>query len=62
MKLRKVLVIMKGIRPIDNNEIRLISAYFDGKFEADDRGLFMIGSVSVLLSHNLGLEDGPNFR
>ena len=31
---------MKGTRPLDNNEIRLVSACFDGTFEARNRGLF----------------------
>ena len=29
---------MKGTRPLDNNEIRLVSACFDGTFEHRDRG------------------------
>lgn len=46
---------MKGTRPLDNNEIRLVSASFDGIFEARNRGLFMIGvstggRISELLS------------
>ena len=34
---------MKGTRPLDNTEIRLVSACFDGTFEARNRGLFMLG-------------------
>ena len=45
---------MKGARPL-NNEGRLVSACFDGTFEARNRGLFMIGvstggRISELLS------------
>ena len=51
---------MKGTRPLDNNEIRLVSACFDGIFEARNRGLFMLGvstggRISELLS--LQIED-----
>ena len=46
---------MKGTRPLDNNEIWLVSACFDGIFEARNRGLFMLGvstggRISELLS------------
>ena len=46
---------MKGTRPLNNNEIRLVSACFDGTFEARNRGLFMLGvstggRISELLS------------
>lgn len=46
---------MKGTRPLDNNEIRLVSACFAGMFETRNRGLFMIGvstggRISELLS------------
>ena len=34
---------MKGTRPLDNSEIRLVSACFDGTFEVSNRGLFMLG-------------------
>ena len=34
---------MKGTRPLDNTEIRLVSSCFDGTFEARNRGLFMLG-------------------
>ena len=50
---------MKGTRPLDNNEIRLVSACFDGKFEVRNRGLFMLGvstggRISELLSLQIG--------
>ena len=46
---------MKGTRPLNNKEIRLVSACFDGTFEARNRGLFMLGvstggRISELLS------------
>ena len=46
---------MKGTRPLDNQEILLVSACFDGAFEARNRGLFMLGvstggRISELLS------------
>lgn len=50
---------MKGTRPLDNDEIRLVSACFDGTFEVRNRGLFMIGvstggRISELLSLQIG--------
>ena len=50
---------MKGTRPLDNNEIRRVSACFEGTFEARNRGLFMIGvstggRISELLSLRIG--------
>ena len=50
---------MKGTRPLDNSEIRLVSACFDGTFEARNRGLFMLGvstggRISELLSLQIG--------
>lgn len=50
---------MKGTRPLDNSEIRLVSACFEGKFEARNRGLFMLGvstggRISELLSLQIG--------
>ena len=50
---------MKGTRPLDNNEIRLVSVCFDGTFEIRNRGLFMIGvstggRISELLSLQIG--------
>ena len=46
---------MKGTRPLDNHEIRRVSAAFTGTFEVRNRGLFMIGvstggRISELLS------------
>ena len=46
---------MKGTRPLDNDEIRLVSACFTGPFEARNLGLFMLGvstggRISELLS------------
>lgn len=50
---------MKGTRPLDNTEIRLVSACFNGTFEARNRGLFMLGvstggRISELLSLQIG--------
>lgn len=50
---------MKGTRPLDNNEIRLVSACFEGTFEVRNRGLFLIGvstggRISELLSLVIG--------
>ena len=50
---------MKGTRPLDNTEIRLVSACFDGTFEHRNRGLFMRGvstggRISELLSLQIG--------
>ena len=50
---------MKGTRPLDNNEIRLVSGCFDGTFEARNRGLFMLGvstggRISELLALTIG--------
>ena len=50
---------MKGTRPLDNNEIRLVSACFTGTFEIRNRGLFMLGvstggRISELLSLTIG--------
>ena len=50
---------MKGTRPLDNTEIRRVSACFDGTFEARNRGLFMLGvstggRISELLSLTIG--------
>ena len=50
---------MKGTRPLDNNEILLVSACFDGVFEIRNRGLFMLGvstggRISELLSLQIG--------
>ena len=50
---------MKGTRPLDNTEIRQVSACFTGTFEARNRGLFMLGvstggRISELLSLQIG--------
>ena len=50
---------MKGTRPLNNNEIRLVSVCFDGTFEIRNRGLFMLGvstggRISELLSLQIG--------
>ena len=51
---------MKGTSPLDNNEILLVSACFDGNpFEIRNRGLFMLGvstggRISGLLSGQIG--------
>ena len=50
---------MKGTRPLDNKEIRLVSACFEGRFEGRNRGLFMLGvstggRISELLSLQIG--------
>lgn len=50
---------MKGTRPLDNNEIRLVSACFDGTYETRNRSLFLIGvstggRISELLSLTIG--------
>ena len=50
---------MKGTRPLDNKEIRLVSACFNGTFEIRNRGLFMLGvstggRISELLSLQIG--------
>ena len=50
---------MKGTRPLDNNEIRLVSACFDGTFASRNRGLFVLGvstggRISELLSLQIG--------
>ena len=46
---------MKGTRPLDNSEIRRVSAAFTGMYEVRNRGLFMLGvstggRISELLS------------
>ena len=46
---------MKGTRPLNNDEIRRVSATFTGMYEIRNRGLFMLGvstggRISELLS------------
>ena len=50
---------MKGTRPLDNDEIRRVSAAFTGTYEVRNRGLFMLGvstggRISELLSLRIG--------
>ena len=50
---------MKGTRPLDNDEIRQVSAAFTGTYEVRNRGLFMLGvstggRISELLSLRVG--------
>ena len=50
---------MKGTRPLNNDEIRRVSAAFTGTYEARNRGLFMLGvstggRISELLSLQIG--------
>ena len=50
---------MKGTRPLDNDEIRRVSACFTGTFEVRNRNLFMLGvstggRISELLSLRVG--------
>ncbi len=40
---------MKGTCPLDNDEIRRVSAAFTGTFEARNRGLFMLGVSTTSL-------------
>ena len=50
---------MKGTRPLDNNEIRLVSACFCGKYEVRNRGLFLLGvSTGGRISELLSTENG----
>ena len=50
---------MKGTRPLDNDEIRRVSAAFTGTYAVRNRGLFMLGvstggRISELLSLRVG--------
>ena len=50
---------MKGTRPLDNDEIRLVSACFTGTYEVRNRALFLLGvstggRISELLSLTIG--------
>ena len=38
---------MKGTRPLDNSEIRLVSDCFTGTYEVRNRGLFMLGNYKT---------------
>ena len=55
---------MKGTRPLDNDEIRRVSAAFTGTlFEVRNRGLFMIGvSTGGRISELLSLQIGDVFQ
>ena len=54
---------MKGTRPLNNKEIRLVSACFDGTFAARNRGLFMLGvSTGGRISELLGLQIGDVYQ
>ena len=54
---------MKGTRPLDNDEIRLVSACFSGKFEVRNSGLFMLGvSTGGRISELLSLRIGDVFQ
>ena len=55
---------MKSTRPLDNTEIRRVSACFDGTFEARNRGLFMLGvSIGGRISEVSPIQAGvPTFR
>ena len=54
---------MKGTRPLDNNEIRLVSACFTGTFEVRNRGLFMLGvSTGGRISELLSLTTGDVYQ
>ena len=47
---------MKGTRPLNNDEIRLVSACFSGTYEVRNRGLFLLGvSTGGRISELLGL-------
>ena len=54
---------MKGTRPLDNDEIRQVSAAFTGTFEVRNRGLFMLGvSTGGRISELLGLRLGDVYQ
>ena len=54
---------MKGTRPLDNQEIRQVSAIFDGTFEGRNRALFMLGvSTGGRISELLGLQIGDVYQ
>ena len=54
---------MKGTRPLDNDEIRRVSAAFTGTFEVRNRGLFMLGvSTGGRISELLNLRIGNMFH
>ena len=54
---------MKGTRPLNNDEIRRVSAAFTGTFEIRNRSLLMIGvSTGGRISELLGLRLGDVFQ
>ena len=54
---------MKGTRPLDNDEIRKVSACFDGTYGARNRGLFMLSvSTGGLISELLNLQVGDVYQ
>ena len=54
---------MKGTRPLNNDEIRRVSAAFTGTFEIRNRSLFMIGvSTGGRISELLSLRVGDVFQ
>ena len=54
---------MKGTRPLDNDEIRRVSAAFTGTYEVRNRGLFMLGvSTGGRISELLSLQIGDVFQ
>ena len=54
---------MKGTRPLDNDEIRRVSAAFTGTYEVRNRGLFMLGvSTGGRISELLGLQIGDVYE
>ena len=54
---------MKGTRPLDNDEIRLVSACFDGTYGDRNRGLFMLGvSTGGRISELLSLTGGDVYQ
>ena len=54
---------MKGTRPLDNDEIRQVSAAFTGTYEVRNRGLLMLGvSTGGRISELLSLRVGDVFQ
>ena len=54
---------MRGTRPLNNGEIRRVSAAFTGTFEIRNRGLFMLGvSTGGRISELLGLTIGDVYQ
>ena len=54
---------MKGTRPLDNDEIRHVSAAFTGTFHVRNRGLFLLGvSTGGRISEFLSLHIGDIYQ